>query len=152
MYAYMIWLKDDAAARSQKWPGFFIASPPLELTKKVNEGFENRINDYYSPSPTRINQTFNNLFGQPQISGAEREGNKYSTFVPMQAEEMQQRGCFFQRAAMFQGWRKAFAMLLCRVRFPGCPQWSVRLRVQDIGLSTWWYQFESGTDYKGSLV
>jgi len=22
---------------------------------------------------------------------------------------------------MFQGWRKTFAMLLCRVQFPGCP-------------------------------
>ncbi|PVD52547.1 hypothetical protein DC498_08420 [Terrimonas sp.] len=30
------------------------------------------------------------------ILGAEREGNKQSPFVPMQAEEMQQRGCFFQ--------------------------------------------------------
>jgi hypothetical protein len=23
---------------------------------------------------------------------------------------------------MFQGWRKTFAMLLCRVRFPDCPR------------------------------
>ena len=27
-------------------------------------------------------------------------------------------------AAMYQGWRKTFAMLLCRVQFPGGPQYS----------------------------